>query len=231
MLPKIYNSRMDVDPEYVPKFVDWYKSPHGPDVVGAGFYSANGYQAVVGSPWICNFYEISGVDIFGPRYDAARNADDELGIIVAEKISNHSLMIYDQAFTEGIPASVFDDPDQPSIASAIIGSAVTTVRFDGIDRKAVLDWYHHSEFPRLRGENSFFRGRVCFEEGKHPVYPGNEPDVAIILEWGNVADARAQGGADDVLGRHSTALGNLDRASYHVVKHEYSLRHPDKWVP
>ena len=42
MLPKMYNSRMDVDPDYIPEFTDWYKRRHGPDVVSVGMYSAHG---------------------------------------------------------------------------------------------------------------------------------------------------------------------------------------------
>ena len=233
MLPKMYNSRMDVDPDYVPEFTDWYKRRHGPDVVSVGMYSAHGYQAVVGSPWICNFYEIPGAEIFNEAYDRTRMADQQLDVIVAQKIFNHSLMIYEQVLTEGIPDSVHDDPHRPSLAGTVIGPAVTTIRFDlpVTERHRLLEWYRAEEFPRLRGVAGFFRGRVGFEEGKHTVYPGSEPEIMVMLEWGSVAHAMAEGDADDVIGRHQEAMGpGLTRASYHVVRHEYSLRHPDSWV-
>lgn len=233
MLPKMYNSRMDVDPDYIPEFTDWYKRRHGPDVVSVGMFSAHGYQAVVGSPWICNFYEIPGVEIFDETYDRTRLADQQLDVIVAEKIFNHSLMIYDQVLTEGIPDSVHDDPSQPSLAGAVIGPAVTTFRFDlsASDRQSLLDWYQTEEFPRLRELEGFFRGRVCFEEGKHTVFPGSEPQIMVMLEWGSVNHALAAGDEGGVIDRHQEGLGrDLARPSYHVVKHEYSLRHPQSWV-
>ena len=233
MLPKMYNSRMDVDPDYIPEFTDWYKRRHGPDVVSVGMYSAHGYQAVVGSPWICNFYEIPGVEVFNETYDRTRMADGQLDVIVAEKISNHSLMIYDQVLTEGIPDSVHDDPHRPSLAGTVIGPAVTTIRFDVPDdeRAGLLEWYRLEEFPRLRGSRGFVRGRVGFEEGKHTVYPGSEPQIMVMLEWGSVAHAQADGDPEVVVGRHRQALGvGLSRPSYHLVKHEYSLRHPEAWV-
>ena len=233
MLPKIYNSRMDVDPDYIPEFTDWYKRRHGPDVVSVGMYSAHGYQAVVGSPWICNFYEIPGVEIFDETYDRTRLADQQLDVIVAEKIFNHSLMIYDQVLTEGIPDSVHDDPRRPSLSGTVIGPAVTTIRFDlpDADRSQLLDWYRSEEFPRLRDRLGFCRGRVGFEEGKHTVYPGSEPEIMVMLEWGSVAHAMAEGDAQSVIGRHQAAMGTgLTRAGYHVVRHEYSLRHPQSWV-
>ena len=231
MIPKMYNSRMDVETAYVPTFVDWYKVRHGPDAVGVGQYSANGYQAVVGSPWICNFYEIIGIELFDEKYDRMRASDPDLDEIVTKRISNHSLMIYDQVLTEGIPDSANDDPDRPSLSSALTAPAVSTIRFDpgnAVDR--VVEWYRDVEFPRLRSAAGFVRGRVCVEDGKHPVYPGTEPPLQIILEWGRVPDAIGQGGPEDVLGRHRDALGQLDRASYNVVRHEYTLRHPDSWA-
>ena len=229
----MYNSRMDVDPDYIPEFTDWYKRRHGPDAVSVGQCSAHGYQAVVGSPWICNFYEIPGIEIFGEIYDEMRVSDPQLDLIIAEKISNHSLMIYDQVLTEGIPDSVHDDPYRPSLAGALIGPAVTTIRFDfpDPDRPGLLEWYRTEEFPRLRGLPGFFRGRVCFEDGKHTVYPGSEPEIMVMLEWGRVSHAKEEGDTETVIGRHREAMGpGLTRPSYHVVKHEYTLRHPGSWV-
>ena len=152
MLPKVYNSRMDVDPDFVPEFTDWYKRRHGPDVVAVGMYSAHGYQAVVGSPWICSFYEIPGVGVFNATYDRTRMADQQLDVIVAEKIFNHSLMIYDQVLTEGIADSVHDDPHRPSLAGTVIGPAVSTIRFDVPDRTGPSSWSGTAPWSsRVRG--------------------------------------------------------------------------------
>ena len=201
--------------------------------VSVGQYSAHGYQAVVGSPWICNFYEIPGIEIFGEVYDRMRASDPQLDVVIAEKIFNHSLMIYDQVLTEGIPDSVHDDPHRPSLAGALVGPAVTTIRFDlpAAKRSRLLEWYRAEEFSRLRLLPGFFRGRVCFEDGKHTVYPGSEPEIMVMLEWGRVSYAMAEGDAESVIGRHQEAMGPLlTRPSYHVVRHEYSLRHPESWV-
>ncbi len=74
-------------------------------------------------------------------------------------------------------------------------------------------------------------GQVGFEEGKHTVYPGSEPPIMVMLEWGSLPHARADGDAEAVIGRHREALGSgFSRPSYHLVKHECSLRHPEAWV-
>ena len=68
MQPKIYISRMDVVEEYRSDFFAWCKNRHWPDLIGAGFFSANGYESVTGGPFVCNIYEIEGIDVFYNKY-------------------------------------------------------------------------------------------------------------------------------------------------------------------
>ena len=94
MLPKIYNSRMDVDPDYIPEFTDWYKRRHGPDVVSVGMYSAHGYQAVVGSPGSWQLLLDPGSGAFQCRHTIGPNGRSAVGLLIPSRsIFNHSLVI------------------------------------------------------------------------------------------------------------------------------------------
>jgi hypothetical protein len=95
MLPKLYITRTDVPDHWADEFVTSRGSRHLPDLVDVGFYGANGYQAALGGPWSLNICEILGGEVFGQRHNTAREEDPRIPIIMAEKVCNHSLTIYD----------------------------------------------------------------------------------------------------------------------------------------
>jgi len=77
-LPTIYTARSDVETANLARVEDWYARRHAPDLIRAGFYSAQVYYSEVGTPRICNLYEIPGPDLFatqGYRDVAAKDTE------------------------------------------------------------------------------------------------------------------------------------------------------------
>ena len=62
--PTIYTARSDVETANLARVEDWYARRHAPDLIRAGFYTAQVYYSEVGTPRICNLYEIPGPELF-----------------------------------------------------------------------------------------------------------------------------------------------------------------------
>jgi hypothetical protein len=233
-LPQIYMSRMDVEPAYVDTFVAWCKTRHWPDLVAVGFHSANGYLSVVGGPLSCNVYEIPGMEVFSPDYVQIREVDEELQIIVREKISNHSLTIHDQVATCGVDDGGVDavDDRRPSLRAGWSCPAMSSVRFDtpaGSDDE-VLATHLDATFAALREQPSFVRARLLREADKHPTYPSPEPRWALLVEW---ADLDAAAASEPLLvGPLTERLADrVDRVKFNAARHVFSLRNEHGWRP
>lgn len=230
MLPKIYMSRMDVEEEYFDAFMTWCKCRHWPDLVAVGFHSANGYLSEVGAPRACNVYEIPGVEVFSADYDHIREVDEELKVIVAEKISNHSLTVHDQVLRFGMG----DDPndqDGPSLASSWSCPAMSAVRFEidpALDDE-VID-HHRSALPELAQRASFLRARLLRQAEKHPTYPSDQPRWALLVEWADLDAAIAH---EETAGALLTnRFGQqVSRIMFNAARQVFSLRNPHGWRP
>jgi hypothetical protein len=230
MLPTIYMSRMDVEEDYLDKFVAWCKGRHWPDLVSIGFHSANGYLSEVGGPLACNVYEIPGVHVFDGDYTQIREVDEELKIIVREKISNHSLTVYEQVATARLPTP--DDEHRPSLASSWSCPALSSIRFDvPIERDhEVADLVNTEVFPTLTSHPAFVRGRLVRESAKHPVYPSPEPRWALLLEWADMDAARMS--CNSLREPFAAHFGDdLSQTAINAARHIFSLRNPSGWRP
>jgi len=237
-LPQIYMSRMDVEPEYLDKFTAWCKTRHWPDLVGVGFHSANGYHSVAGGPLSCNVYEIPGMHVFSPDYAQIREVDEELQVIVREKISNHSLTIHDQVAVYGVEqADETDDQDGaadqgPSLRAAWSCPAMSSVRFDapaGADDE-VVDLHRTTTFATLAESPSFVRARLLREADKHPTYPSPEPGWALLVEWADI-DAAAASESSLVDPLRERLGDRADRMKFNAARHVFSLRNDRGWRP
>ena len=51
-VPTIYTARSDVDAAHLARVEDWYARRHAPDLIRAGFYTAQAYYSEVGSPLV-----------------------------------------------------------------------------------------------------------------------------------------------------------------------------------
>jgi len=224
-LPTIYTARSDVDDAHLDRVEDWYARRHAPDLIRAGFYTAQVYYSEVGSPRICNLYEIPGPELFltaGYRDVAAKDAE---GPEVIALLTSRSNTIYDQAFTVNVPLPS-QDWTQGGPVGGVTAPALSTIRFDvpGADDGAVVEWYRSREFPRLQGQPGFRAGRLCRQGPPHPVAPSRDPRWFIIDEWDDLETALADGATHEVLVRHEAGLQRrLSHFVYNVARRHLRL--------
>ena len=224
-LPTIYTARSDVDGAHLARVEDWYARRHAPDLIHAGFYTAQVYYSEVGSPRICNLYEIPGPELFltaGYRDVAAKDAE---GPEVIALLTSRSNTIYEQALTANV-AMPDRDWAQGDRAGGVMAPALSTVRFDvpGVDDGGVVEWYRTREFPRLQGQSGFRAGRLCRQGPPHPVAPSRDPRWLVIDEWDDVGPALADGATQEVLARHEAGLqSRLSRFAYNVGRRHFRL--------
>src|SRR5262245_23446134 len=227
-LPTIYTARSDVDPAHLARVEDWYARRHAPDLIRAGFYTAQVYHSELGTPRLCNLYEIPGPELF--RTQAYRDvaASDTEGPAVIALLTSRSNTIYDQVLTGNIPAG-----DAAWAAGgrggAVTAPALSTLRFDvtDADEHALVEWYRRHEFPRLQGRPGFLAGRLCRQGPPHPTAPSRDPRWFVINEWDGVMPAMADGTAPETAARHETAFpGHLSRFACNVGRRTFRLAQP-----
>jgi hypothetical protein len=226
-LPTIYTARSDVDSAHLARVEDWYARRHAPDLIHAGFYTAQVYYSEVGSPRICNLYEIPGPALFltaGYRDVSAKDAE---GPEVIALLTSRSNTIYEQTFTVNVSLPGGDlGWTQGSRVGGVTAPALSTVRFDapGVDDRAVVEWYRSREFPRLQGHRGFLAGRLCRQGPPHPVAPSRDPRWFVIDEWDDIGTALADGATQEVLARHEAGLqSRLSRFDYNVGRRHFRL--------
>jgi hypothetical protein len=227
-LRTIYTARSDVDPVHLARVEDWYARRHAPDLIRAGFYTAQVYHSELGAPRLCNLYEIPGPELFRTRAYRDVAANDTEGPAVIALLTNRSNTIYDQVLTVNIPAGGADWA-AGGRSGAVTGAALSTLRFDvaDADEHALVEWYRRQEFPRLQGRPGFRAGRLCRQGPPHPSAPSRDPRWFAINEWDGVMTAMADGTAREAAARHETAFpGRLSRFAYNVGRLTFRLAQP-----
>ena len=224
-LPTIYTARSDVDAAHLARVERWYAERHAPDLIRAGFHTAQVYYSEVGTPLICNLYEIPGPELFGTEAyrDVAAHDPDGPGVIAL--LTSRSNTIYDQVLTVGVA-------DGAGRRGAGAGTGwvrapyLSTVRFDvpAADEEALLRWYESTECPRLSARPGFLAGRLCRRGPPHPTAASRDPEWFAINEWSELAAAMADGTPADVAARHQAALaGRVTRLAYNVGRRHFRL--------
>jgi hypothetical protein len=210
-LPTIYTARSDVDTAHLGRVEEWYAGRHAPDLIRAGFYTAQVYYSDIGAPRICNLYEIPGPELFlTPAYrDVA--AKDTDGPAVIALLTSRSNTIYEQLLTAG-DATV----DAP---------ALSTCRFElpVAEDDALIEWYHAEEFPRLRRQPGFRGGRLCRRGPPHPTAASRDPRWFAINEWDAVGSAMVDGTPRDAAARHQARFPALASFAYNVGHRTFRL--------
>ena len=224
-LPTIYTARSDVESANLARVEDWYARRHAPDLIRAGFYTAQVYYSEVGAPRICNLYEIPGPELFVTQAYRDVAAKDTEGPAVIALLTSRSNTIYDQVLTVNVPTAgaSWASGDR---TGGVTAAALSTARFDlpESDEGALLDWYRSHEFPRLQGRQGFRAGRVCRQGPPHPVAPSRDPRWFVINEWEGVMAAMADGTPKEALARHEMALpGRVSRFLYNVGRRQLQL--------
>lgn len=234
MLPLLYIVRMDVEPAYVPEFVRWYDTRHGPDLIRAGFHSCNAYHSCAASPFICNVYEIPDLKIFSSEaYAQIRRDDRQLTEQVLKKISNHSNTIFAQDVVVGVPVRAFEPASQPSRAGAVNAPVITTLRFD-IDESRVADlrnWFRDTETVTQSHKPGWLRSRLIQQGGKHPLFPSKQAQWQVLTEWASLDAARVDGAPEDVVQRYTVTFGDGIRdVQYHAAALSATLLNSNSWT-
>jgi hypothetical protein len=224
-LPTIYTARSDVDGTHLARVERWYAERHAPDLVRAGFHTAQVYYWEVGTPLICNLYEIPGPELFGT--EAYRNvaAHDPDGPAVIALLSSRSNTIYDQVLTGG-GADGAGRRGAGAVTGWVRAPFLSTVRFDApaADDGALLRWYESTEFPRLSTRPGFRAGRLCRRGPPHPTALSHDARWLAIHEWSELAAAMADGSPAEVAARHQAALaGRVTRLAYNVGRRHFRL--------
>jgi len=223
-LPLVYTTRSDCEPEYLERKEKWYAERHAPDLIAVGFHSAQSFHSEIGTPFVCNVYEIPGTDIFlSQAYKHTRTNDPQRPEVLS-KMSNLSAAVYEQVLLCLPPDRITPAADSP--AAAITGPCLTTVRFDirkGTEPRFV-EWYRREEFPRLLHARGFAAGRLCRQGPRHPTLATSDPEWMVLLEWESTATARADGSLEDIVRRHEQPLpGALSRLAYNLLRRVFRL--------
>lgn len=226
-LPVIYFARMDVEASALPRFEDWYATKHGPDLLEAGFYSAQAYHCRIGGPLVCNVYEIPSSEIFyTDEYNSKRTAEhDPERPWILEHVSNRSNTAYEQVVTDGVHRAEPSWDDGGEHVGAIAGPAISTLRFDAPDRSddQVMAWGSDA-VPAMRGTGAR-AVRLCRRAGRlHPSNPSSEPSWVLLFEWDSMDQALEAQTEAGLTAELVAALGSIERPSYDVAERRISLR-------
>lgn len=227
-LPAVYLARMDVEREERPFFMDWYERKHGPDLIRVGFYSAQAYHSVVGSPLICNVYEIASSEIFytGAYQEARTPEQDPERPRILRSVSNRSNTVYEQFATAGValPEASWGEGIR---TGGIRAPVISTTRFETPPAcdDAVRKWHADAEFVRLSAQDGFESARLCRQAGRlHPANPSNEPRWMLLTEWRDLEAAESDGTASEVSRRLTDAPFSAVGVQYNLARLVTSLR-------
>ena len=226
-LPVVYFARMDVEASALRRFEDWYATKHGPDLLEAGFFSAQAYHCRIGGPLVCNVYEIPSSEIFyTDAYNSKRTAEhDPERPWILDHVSNRSNTAYEQVVTDGVVPAEALWGDGVEHVGAITGPVISTLRFDLPDRSddQAMAWGSEA-LPTMRC-NGAIAVRLCRRAGRlHPSNPSSEPAWVLIFEWDTmdqVLETQTESGLTAELLR---ALGSIEHPSYDVAERRITLR-------
>jgi hypothetical protein len=236
MTPLLYVVRMDVQPDFLARFVKWYDTRHAPDLIGSGFLSCSAYHSKVGGPLICNVYEVPDIGVFSSdAYVQVRKDDRQLMEDVIPRISNHSNTVYRQVAMHGVAArSANAISGRASRSLAVCAPVVSTLRFDcpAEQESELCRWFAEVEAPRQSARSGYLRSRLAKQDGKHPLFPSKQPEWIAVTEWASTNEALRDGGADEVFARYRKVLPNATIASapFNVAGLSATLLNTDAWT-
>jgi hypothetical protein len=219
---------MDVDDDALARFERWYADRHGPDLLDAGFFSAQAYHCRVGSPLVCNVYEIPSSEIFyTDAYNSKRTPEhDPDRPWILDHVSNRSNTAYAQVVTVGVEVPDVAWADDQHLGR-VESPWISTVRFDieGTTDDHFMTWFEGSLAPEWQSVEGLASIRLMRQSGRlHPSNPSTEPEWSVLLEW-SAGDVESGPLGGDRLVRDLAAgpAGVVD-VSYDVAELTLSLR-------
>lgn len=174
--PLIYIVRADLPDDFLDEHHAWYARKHAPDVVGAGFISARGYDSPV-VPKMWNIYEVSSVEVFkSDRYNNSHKNDPFVAVAV-KKLIGRTVSVYTQVAGSNV------DGKKLSPMPTLYGPGLSSLRFDseaGAD--AVNTWFKSVE-KKLAGTKGLRTIRLWEQREQHPKWTSTEPRWTMACEW------------------------------------------------
>lgn len=227
-LPAIYFARMDVDVDALPRFERWYAERHGPDLLEAGFFSAQAYHCRVGGPFVCNVYEIPSSEIFyTDAYHSKRTPEhDPDRPWILDRVSNRSNTAYSQVATIGVKTTdvPWEDGEHPG---AVESPWISTARFDvsATTDDDFAGWFSGSLAPEWASIDGLSAIRLLRQDGRlHPSNPSTEPRWSVLLEWSSEDAALGHLDGEQLAEDLSAGPARIGDLGYDVAEVTLSLR-------
>ena len=172
---KLYTSELDIAPEHLDAFVQWYAFRHAPDIYQIGFDVCTSYRSVAGDMTILDLYEIDSVDIFDtPRYRAIAPADPYFNDVLQHR-TNKAHSVYSQVFVAPTPVD----------ARALLNADwISVERFDhaGPDDDALVRFLASAEAERILLAGAK-RVRLAHRTKAGPKHVSDRPHWMLLAEW------------------------------------------------
>jgi hypothetical protein len=186
--PLVYMVRADLDDDYVEPHHAWYARKHAPDNMGAGFWSARGYDSAE-SPVMWNIYEVPDVAIFSSEaYNAGHRSDPFLATAVG-KLKGRTVSLYTQ-----LDVAAGDGRKLEPIPT-VRGPSLTSLRFDSAaSPAAIAAWFRERVIRGHLGVAGVRTVRLWEQRESHPKWPSVEPRWSVGVEWAAQDAIRAADG-------------------------------------
>lgn len=194
----IYITRGHLPDDFEDAHHEWYARKHAPEVLGAGFWSARGYDSE-SAPKMCNIYEVPNLEVFSSTQYREMRKNDPFVPIAVSKLSGLTAAVYAQ--TRVVDGKGADLKQAPTVSGGSIGF----LRFDDEDAGRVKAWFQKNIVDRLKGAAGLQRVRLLEQGEPHPLFPRKEPKWCVFVEW----DSRAARDAAQGMKVLDDAMGHL----------------------
>lgn len=219
--PLIYIVRADMPDDFFDEHHDWYARKHAPDVVGAGFTSARGYDAPE-MPRMWNIYEVPSVAVFASDTYNNSHKNDPFVAVAVKKLVGRTVSVYTQLSCLGN-----DGKDKGPIPT-LYGPGLSLMRFDtAADSAKVTAWFNTAIVAKLSAARRPRTIRLWEQREQHPKWASSEPRWGVAAEWESDKEAEASGirevlksAAGDSTVKPSNVLVNVVQKRFGLVRED-----------
>lgn len=219
----IYIVRANLPDDFLDEHHDWYARKHAPDVVGAGFTSARGYDSPI-VPKMWNIYEVPSVAVFAS--DAYNNShkNDPFVAVAVKKLIGRTVSVYTQTACMGA-----DGKKLPSVPT-LYGPGLSSLRFDsGASAADVESWFQETVVKKLVGSKGLKSIRLWEQREAHPKWASTEPRFTVAVEWESDKAAEDAGVRKIMEAAVADPKVKANRAQTDVVQKRYGLMREDRF--
>jgi hypothetical protein len=219
----IYITRGNLPEDFEDAHHEWYARKHAPEVLGAGFWSARGYDAE-GIPKMCNIYEVPNLDVFSSTQYREMRKNDPFVPIAVSKLHGLTASVYSQIRI--VDRKGADVQRAPTVS----GKSIGFLRFDDEDDARVKAWFQTNIVNRLKGVDGLQRIRLLEQRQQHPLFPRKEPQWCVFVEWESKA-AREGAKGQGVLDAAMSQLASKATAKTDGASKRFGLKREDVFEP